>query len=87
MQMEFDAAKSATNVAKRGLPFELAFFVLTNLVFEFQDLRRDYGEARWIAYGTVGGRLHCCVYTRRNDTIRVISLRKANKKENRLWRS
>jgi len=87
VQIEFDAAKSAANAAQRGLPFELAFFVLRNLIFEFEDLRKDYGEARWVAFGTIGERLCCCVYTRRGDAIRVISLRKASKRETRLWRS
>jgi uncharacterized DUF497 family protein len=87
VEIEFDAAKSAANEAGRGLPFDLAFFVLTNLVFEFEDLRKDYGEERWVAFGTMGGRLYCCVYTRRGKTIRVISLRKASKKEIRRWQS
>ncbi len=46
MQIAFDAAKSATNESRRGLSFELAFFVLSNFVAEFEDLRKDYGERR-----------------------------------------
>jgi uncharacterized DUF497 family protein len=36
---------------------------------------------------SIAERLYCCVYTRRGDTIRVISLRRASRKETRLWRS
>jgi uncharacterized DUF497 family protein len=50
-------------------------------VLEGEDTRRDYGEKRLIAYGLINDRLHCLVYTVRDDLIRVISLRKANKRE------
>ncbi|WP_338130968.1 BrnT family toxin [Cupriavidus gilardii] len=45
------------------------------------DERRQYGETRYIAYGPIGTRLHCLVFTIRGDTLRAISLRKANFRE------
>jgi uncharacterized DUF497 family protein len=45
------------------------------------DIRKDYGESRFCAYGLIETRLHCLVFTPRNDSIRIISLRKANKRE------
>ena len=45
------------------------------------DVRRNYGERRIVAYGLIRGRLHVCVYTLRNDAYRIISLRKANRRE------
>jgi len=54
-----------------------------------RDERVDYGEDRWIALGCIGGRLHFLVYTLRGEgpgeSIRIISLRKANARERRVY--
>ena len=47
--------------------------------------RFDYGEERIITMRHVDNRLHVVVYTRANDTIRIISARKANKREQRRY--
>lgn len=52
-------------------------------VIERPDRRADYGEDRMQALGKINGRDHVLVYTLRKDRIRVISLRKANKREMR----
>ena len=49
------------------------------------DNRRDYGEIRLRALGFLDDRLHALVYTRREGLIRVISFRKAKKKEVTLY--
>jgi uncharacterized DUF497 family protein len=54
-------------------------------VGEIDDTRRDYGERRMIAFGMIGDRLRVCVYTQRGEVYRIISLRKANRKEVRRW--
>jgi uncharacterized DUF497 family protein len=85
VEIEFDPAKDAKNRRERGLPLALGAVVLANLVVEFEDDRRDYGERRMIAVGTIAGRLHVCVYTMRGTMRRILSLRKANPKEVRKW--
>lgn len=40
-----------------------------------------YGEVRMIGFAYIGLRLCCVVYTGRGDERRIISLRKANKRE------
>ena len=85
MEIEFDPAKDERNRRDRGLPLLLAVEVLANLVIEFEDTRQDYGERRMIAFGRIGARLHCLVYTTRGTTLRPISLRKANRKEIDQW--
>ena len=45
------------------------------------DTRRDYGEVRLIAVGTIGTRVHVVVYTIRRTTTWIIRLRRANRKE------
>ncbi len=49
----------------------------------FQDNRKAYGEERRIVLGFIKGRLMVAVFTRRGDSVRVISLRKANGREKR----
>ncbi|WP_255449710.1 BrnT family toxin [Shimia ponticola] len=46
-----------------------------------RDTREDYGEPRWITMGYLDGRMVVLVWTERGDTVRVISLRKANERE------
>ncbi len=85
MGIEFDSAKEARNRAQHQLSLALARYVLATRIGELEDIRRDYGETRIVAFGYLGPRLHCVVYTLRGAAIRVISLRKANRKEIQRW--
>ena len=49
------------------------------------DSRRDYGEIRINAFGLVADRLFVCTYTMRNETYRLISVRKASRLEQHIW--
>ena len=81
MHIEFDAPKNDINIRDRGLSFELAAnFDFETAVFQ-QDSRRDYGEIRLRALGYLDGRMHALVFTETAKGIRVISFRKANKRE------
>jgi uncharacterized DUF497 family protein len=82
----FDPAKNEANIRARGLPFSLVkdeFDWAGAQVVE--DKRRDYGERRYRALSLIGRRLHAVVYTPRGNGMHVISLRKANKREERLY--
>jgi uncharacterized DUF497 family protein len=81
MEFEFDPAKDRANVERRGLSLALAPLVFERLVTVFDDDRKDYGERRQIAYGMIGNRLHVVVFTDRDPVRRIISLRKANRRE------
>lgn len=78
---EWDRAKAAENVVKHGLDFELARRFDWDRAVAFIDSRREYGELRRRAYGPIDGRLCVLVFTIRDDVVRVISLRKANRRE------
>lgn len=81
MHIEFDSNKNDTNIRDRGLSFEwVANFDFETAVFK-QDARRDYGEIRYRALGYLDGRIHALVFTEAAKGIRVISFRKANKRE------
>ena len=49
------------------------------------DSRKSYGETRNIAIGDIAARLHVLVFTKRGQTVRVISLRKANVRETKAY--
>ena len=49
------------------------------------DDRFDYGEARYNMYVPIDNRLHVISFTWRNNVFRVISLRKANKREEHFY--
>jgi uncharacterized DUF497 family protein len=85
MEISYDPAKNAENLANgrpsfdavAGFDFQTAFFWI--------DSRKEYGETRWSGLGFVGKRLHALVFTETPTGIRVISFRKANKREVRKY--
>ena len=81
MEYEWDDSKAAGNLRHHGIPFELIEDFAWDKAIVIEDERKDYGESRWIAYGPIGERLYCLVFTVRGSRIRVISLRKANSRE------
>jgi uncharacterized DUF497 family protein len=85
MRLTFDPIKNARNLAERGLPFELVAEIEWETVALEDDTRKDYGERRVRVLGMIGERLHAAVITYRDDAVHVISFRKANRKEVRLY--
>lgn len=86
MQFEFDEAKAQSNREKHGLSFELAAYVFADPNrIELPDLRRAYGEERFITIGAIQGRVVVVVYTCRDGAIRLISARKANAREQKKY--
>ena len=81
MDINFDPAKNQLNIEQRGLAFErVADFDFQTAVFSIDD-RFDYGEIRHQALGFIDGRLYALVFAETAGGIRVISFRKANKRE------
>lgn len=87
MDIEFDTAKDAANIAKHGYPLADGAAILVNPIGQREDQRRQYGETRVNAFGWIEGRLTVCTYTIRGDVYRIISVRRASKKEQRTWLS
>lgn len=81
MDIEFDPAKDRLNREKHGLSLAEAQRFEWETAFWQVDNRADYGETRYLAIGYIGQRLHVLVYTDRGKVRRVISLRKANSRE------
>ena len=85
MEIEFDPAKEAANVARHGVSLVLGALVIPAAVVTFEDTRRDYGEARFNAYGRIRGVAFVCTYTLRGEAYRIISVRRASRKERSAW--
>jgi uncharacterized protein len=77
----FDPDKDTTNQAKHGLSLADADLIDWDAAWTWEDDRKEYGETRLIALAPIDNRLFCCVYVERNGQKRIISLRKANKRE------
>jgi uncharacterized DUF497 family protein len=85
MEITFDPAKNARNIELRGLSFERAAdFDFQTAVFAV-DHRHDYGETRYRGLGFMEGRLYALVFAETPKGLRVISFRKANKREARRY--
>ena len=85
MKIEFDPAKSKKNAGSRGLPFELAETFEWEMAVFYEDSRSDYGETRIVALGFLEQRLHVICFTPIDGGVRIISFRKANKREVRYY--
>ena len=81
MNIEYDHNKNEKNIKERGLSFELFLQFDLNTAKVIEDTRYSYPEKRFQVYGVVNQRLYVAVITPIADGARVISLRKANKRE------
>ena len=82
MEFEWDDAKSDACSTRRGFDFAYAIRAfLDDDRIVGQDRRWDYGEDRYRLLGVIEGRVFVVVYTLRGSAIRIISARKANRKE------
>ncbi|WP_353661258.1 BrnT family toxin [Hydrogenimonas sp. SS33] len=80
MEFEYDPLKSRSNLQKHGIDFEQAKVLwederMVEIPLSFPD------EPRQLFIGNVNGKIWSAVTTRRNGKIRIISVRRARKKE------
>lgn len=83
---EWDDEKDAANKEKHGISFSEAseaFFDPFNVTIADPDHSVD--EERFLLLGFARGNVLVISFTERNDAIRIISCRKANRKEGRLY--
>lgn len=83
VRITWDPRKNERNRRERGLSFERVADFDFETALIVQDLRQNYGEVRYRALGWIEEELHALVFTFREDSIRVISLRRASRKERR----
>jgi uncharacterized DUF497 family protein len=86
MELDFDEAKRKQNLLNRGLDFARAHEVFDGAEFTWIDNRADYGETRYNSFGKLDGRLVSVTWTIRDEKRRIISMRKANGREQANYR-
>jgi uncharacterized protein len=85
MKITYDPAKRAQTLEDRGIDFEDARHVFAGTVLERADDRFEYGELRIITVGHLAGRMVVIVWTQRAQARHIISMRKANDREKKLF--
>ena len=85
MQFNWDELKRKANLAKHGIDFNDAARIFAGPLVLFEDDRADYNEQRMIAMGLLDSLVVIVVHVESDRTIRIISIRKADKYETNLY--
>lgn len=81
MRITFDPAKRERTPEERGLDFADAGKVFAGTTLDRADTRKDYGEERIVTVGRLESRMVVLVWCQRGDACHMISMRKANERE------
>ena len=86
MRYSYDPAKKAANLKKHGLDFDDARHVIESAqTVTLEDQRFDYGEARYLTLGLLHDAVIIISTTETDKSIRIISMRKADKHEQKIY--
>ena len=86
MHYLWDETKRRSNLADHQFDFCDVALVFGGVTFSFQDDRFDYGEARFVSLGVLYGTVVSIVHTENENEIRIISFRKATRREINIYR-
>ncbi len=78
---EWDENKSQKCLEERGFDFSIVHDFDFETAVIIEDDPKDYGEVRYRAFNQIDSIAFSVVFTQRVPKIRIISVRKANKKE------
>nr|VFJ66670.1 MAG: hypothetical protein BECKFW1821C_GA0114237_101048 [Candidatus Kentron sp. FW] len=86
-EFEWDKGKAAKNIEKHGIAFDEAKSIFKDPGFiTVVDEEHSIGEERYISIGlSENGKLLLLAHTEREGRIRIISVRKATRKEERFY--
>jgi len=85
VRFEWDEAKRRANIRKHGIDFVDSEEVFGGVTVTIEDTRFDYGETRFVTLGLLKGRVVVVIHTEQDDVIRIISVRKATKNEEKKY--
>ena len=85
MNFEWDDTKCKSNIKKHGIDFINAQMIFADYTLTIEDDRYDYGEERFVTFGILDGRVVMVVHTETENLIRIISIRKATKYEEKAY--
>jgi uncharacterized protein len=83
----WDEAKREANLHKHGIDFAGVGALFEGYTVTMEDKRLGYGEQRFITFGALEGRLVAVVHTERAEAIRIISIRRATRREQKSYLS
>ena len=86
MEIDYDEEKRQSTLTNRGLDFARAREVFDGTEFTWEDDRFDYPEVRHNTFGMLDSRLVSITWTIRRGKRRIISMRKANDREQARYR-
>ena len=81
--IEFDSAKDAANIEKHGV--SLARVADLDIVAVVERSRPEQNERRFRLYGLIEDDACCAVVTYRESGVRAISLRRASRRERKVY--
>jgi uncharacterized DUF497 family protein len=92
MNFDWDNNKNQSNIAKHGISFEEAITIFDDPnILNYEDTRFNYRETRFVSIGQIilvtqeKTVIIVVIHTQRNQTIRLISARKANERERKRY--
>jgi len=85
LEFTWSEAKRAANIKAHGLDFVDAQSVFEGVTYTFEDDRFSYGEQRFVTLGLIAGIAVSVVHTENEYEIRIISFRKATKRESQIY--
>ncbi len=87
MEFDWDEAKARRNLLRHGVSFHEAATVFgDSLAITFSDPDHSVGEERLLTFGTsLNGRLLAVIHTARGSSVRIISARRATRRERKIY--
>jgi uncharacterized protein len=85
VEFEFDPNKSEINKKKHGIGFDEAKELWNAVKFVEADAKSPVGEQRTFRIAQINNILWFCVFTRRGNKIRLISVRHVRTEEKELY--
>ena len=85
MKLDWNETKRQVTLHTRGLDFADVARIEWNTAIVLDDDRRDYGERRQVCLGLLHGQLVVVAYTFRDEALRVISMRRASRRERKIY--
>ena len=82
---DWDDSKCEANRKSRGFGFDVIYEFDWHTAVVEEDIRQDYGEKRFRAFGYVDDNLYAVAFTFRGNSIRIISMRRMHAKEGRRY--
>ncbi len=85
MHAIWDEAKRDANLRKHGIDFADWTQIFGGITWTMADDRTHHGEERFLTFGLLGAHVVCVVHTESRETLRIISIRKATRREQTLY--